>query len=88
VEPNWQLFYRTISQKQWLFVLTKCGWKFNKGFYKGALLSEFAKHYRSELLNLLKNTYEHEESSSHTKKVIIEIMEDIFDYKKSTGRKK
>lgn len=92
MEPNWQLFYRRTSQKQWLFVLTKKGWCFNKGIYKGALLSHFAIHYRQELLNMLRSTYEHEEATLHTKQVILEIMEDIFDkkiyYKKSIDDKK
>lgn len=88
MDPNWKQFYQQISQRQWLFILSKQGWRFNKGMYKGALLSHFAIHYRDELLQMLRNTYESEEASQHTRQVVIEIMEDIFNYKKSIDGKK
>jgi len=78
---NWKLFYKQSSEKQYFFTLSKQGFRFNKGYFKGHLLQDLYDINKEQLKDYLENVYRDERSTSHTRMVIIEIMEEIFKKK-------
>lgn len=78
-KSDWLGFFKRSSEKQYFFIWSKEGIRFNKGNFKGSLLSDLKEHNEEQLKEYLLDLYKDERCSAHTKLVLKEIMSDIFN---------
>lgn len=81
MECNWKVFYSQSSTHQYFFTYSKEGFRFNKGYFKGHLLKDLYDVNKEQLKDYLEELYRDERTSAHTRMVVLEIMEDIFNKK-------
>lgn len=78
-QSDWLGFFKRTSERQFFFTLSKDGWRFNKGNFQGSLLTDLKEHNEEQLKEYLLDLYKDERCSAHTKLVLKEIMQDIFN---------
>ena len=78
MKPNWEIFYKQTSPRQFLFYISKEGWRFSKGYFRGHLLSDLKEINPNQLKDYLREAYMNEEATGHTRMVIREIMEELY----------
>lgn len=85
-EPDsfeWRIALLTASTSpQYYFILSKQGWRFNRGYWKGHLVQDLYEENVDHLKDYLKQVYNHHLTNIHTKMVLKEIYTDIFLNKK------
>lgn len=79
MNSNWKGFYQQTSERQFFFTLSKEGFRFNKGHFKGYLLKDLYEVNAEQLKDYLEELYRDDRTSAHTRMVIVEIMEEIFN---------